>query len=106
MANPNTTGLPQQVLDSLHAGRITAEQANSLKHTAELYSLEHVLEFLHRLERSNTTGTFFREDFKGFILRGFHYRSTWPVAKKRQVIAALAWALEIIATDLEGGDLS
>lgn len=97
--------LPQQVFDSLSAGRITLEQAEILEGCLEIHTVPNVLEFLHRLERSNTTGNFFSEEFKGFTLKGFRYRPTWPDAKKRQAVAALAWALEIITADLEGGDL-
>ena len=105
MTNYDLPQPPQQVLDSLHAGRITPDQANLLHSCLEIHTLDSVLEFLYRLERSNTTGNFFQEELEGFILRGFRYRRTWSEAKKRQAIAALTWALEIITADLEGGDL-
>ena len=45
--------LPEPVFASLKKGKITTAQALALKVTDELYSVEYLLEFLHRLEKEN-----------------------------------------------------
>lgn len=118
--------LPEPVFASLKKGKITTAQALALKVTDELYSVEYLLEFLHRLEKENlssrtlermmkrakqktkgetkTDRVYFKRTKQGFKLIGFSYRPDMPPEEKKKAISALKEALALLESELKKGE--
>ena len=99
MTTEDLTRLPEQIRESVQAGRITAAEENAVQYIIDRYGNKAGLNTLQYFEKMNSIKTYFENSVIGFKMHEFYYGPSIPEAEKQKIVLALKEALRIMKTE-------